>query len=118
MICSITVFKPGISFRSGFNIFSIKTASRSKISTSLSVTSPWTHNGKPTFAIYSKTCVIFSKFFTPDEEFVVAPAGYNLIAVIIPVSTPSFTSLMFVSSVKYRVIKGLNSEPFGNKCNI
>ena len=53
----------------------MKTASRSKMSTSGSVTSPWTHSGKPIWAMFSSTRRIRSKSRTPEAEFVVAPAG-------------------------------------------
>ena len=44
------------------------------------VTSPCTQSGSPMLAIISRTGITFSKLRTPDAEFVVAPAGYNLTA--------------------------------------
>jgi hypothetical protein len=48
-MCSNTTFSSGISRRNGFITRSMKTASRSKISISGSVTSPWTRKGMPSF---------------------------------------------------------------------
>ncbi len=84
----------------------MNTASRSKISTSAVVTSPWTHNGKPISAIFSRTGMTLSKFLTPLSEFVVAPAGYNFNALISPASAPAATSAGSVRSVRYSTICG------------
>ena len=53
----------------------MNTASRSKMSTSGSVTSPWTQSGRPISAIRSSTGRTRSKSRTPEAELVVAPAG-------------------------------------------
>jgi hypothetical protein len=49
--------------------------SRSNMSTSGSVTSPWTSRGSPASAIVSRAGTTRSTEVTPDSELVVAPAG-------------------------------------------
>ena len=53
----------------------MNTASRSKTSTSGSVTSPCTSSGTPCVAIASSTGVALRCRVTPESELVVAPAG-------------------------------------------
>ena len=53
----------------------MNTASRSKMSTSGSVTSPWTQSGRPIAAMRSRTGMTRPMSRTPLAELVVAPAG-------------------------------------------
>ena len=53
----------------------MKAASRSKMSTSGSVTSPCTQSGRPIAAIRSSTGMTRAMSRTPLAELVVAPAG-------------------------------------------
>ena len=58
----------------------MKAASRSKMSISGSVASPWIRSGMPIRSIRSSTGAIPLRSVTPACEFVVAPAGYSLAA--------------------------------------
>ena len=114
VMCSITTRKPGVVRRMGSRTRSINTASRSKMSISLSVTSPCTQSGKPISAIRSSVGRTLSKWLTPEDEFVVAPAGYNFTALIRPEAWAAATSSGSVCSVRYSVIKGSKVEPSGS----
>ena len=84
VICSITILKSGNSRLKGSKICSIKTASLSNISICGSVTSPCINNGIDASDIAARTEYTFLISATPFCELVVAPAGYNLTALIIP----------------------------------
>ena len=75
VMCSNTTFSCGNRVRSGIITRSMKTASRSKTSTSGSVTSPCTSSGMPASAMASSTGITRSMERTPASELVVAPAG-------------------------------------------
>ena len=71
----VTTRKSGKRRRKGSSTVSMNTASRSKMSTSGVVTSPWVQRGKPISAIFSKTGITLPRSRTPPCELVVAPAG-------------------------------------------
>ena len=71
----MTMRSSGIRSRSGASTRSTNTASRSKMSTSGSTTSPCTQSGSPIAAIRSSTGITRSTSRTPACELVVAPAG-------------------------------------------
>ena len=52
----------------------MNTASRSKMSTSGSVTSPWINKGRPMVAMRSSTGMTLAMSRTPAAEFVITPA--------------------------------------------
>ena len=54
----------------------------------------------------SSTAKIFETLVTPEVEFVVAPAGYNLQAKTSPVALAAVIISGVVLSVKYKVING------------
>jgi hypothetical protein len=53
----------------------MNTASRSKMSISASVTSPWISSGMPIRSITASTGAMRAIAVTPESELVVAPAG-------------------------------------------
>ena len=73
--CSSVIDSSGSASRSGISTRSRNTASRSKMSTSGSVTSPCTHSGTPCAAMASSTGMTRATSATPEAELVVAPAG-------------------------------------------
>ena len=75
VMCSSTTFSPGWRASSGARCRSMNTASRSKMSMSALVTSPWMSNGMPMRSRVSITGVIASIDVTPAAELVVAWAG-------------------------------------------
>ena len=80
----------------------MNTCSLSKISISCAVTSPCTNNGISTRCIAAKTSVKLATSVTPEDELVVAPAGYNFAANTKPDSLASIMSWALVLSVKYK----------------
>ena len=75
VICSRTIFNAGKSRTRPVRMRSMNTASRSKMSTSGSVTSPWTSKGMPIASIRSSAAWIWRTSVTPLALLVVAPAG-------------------------------------------
>ena len=75
VMCSSTTFRPGWRCSSGSSTRSMNTASRSKMSISASVTSPWISSGMPMRSITASTGSIRSIAVTPESALVVAPAG-------------------------------------------
>ena len=65
VMCSNTIFRPGKSFTRRFIVRSMNTASRSKMSTALSVTSPCTSSFMPIFCMRSSAGAIFAISVTP-----------------------------------------------------
>mmetsp|Transcript_29723 Transcript_29723/g.53371 ORF Transcript_29723/g.53371 Transcript_29723/m.53371 type:complete len:203 (-) Transcript_29723:23-631(-) len=108
VMCSITIFSLGRASTKGFRTFSTHKASRSKMSASGFVVSPWHNSGIPTSAMVSSVgyTSAMSVSFTPASEFVVAPAGYHLTALTMPEAAASRISAGVVVPVKYNVIKG------------
>jgi len=76
VMCSITTFSFWyLSTSSGPITRSMNSASRSKTSTSASVTSPWTIRGTPSSSIALSVGSSPARSVTPESELVVAPAG-------------------------------------------
>jgi len=92
---------------------SMKTASRSKVSTAGSVVSGCTSSGKSCCCIASSTSKHFSMSFTPWCELVVAPAGYHFTACTQSLALATAISVAGVCSVRYNVIKGSKLASLG-----
>jgi hypothetical protein len=99
VMCSITILSVGNFATSGLSVRVINSASRSKMSTLGSVTSPWTSSGMPTSLMASSADETLSKSVTPESEFVVAPAGYSFTAATWPEAAAKRISSADVLSV-------------------
>ena len=75
VMCSITTLRSGNRSTSGPSVISRKAFSRSKMSISGAVTSPWMSRGMPSSCIFSSVWKQRDRRVTPASECVVAPAG-------------------------------------------
>mmetsp|Transcript_19946 Transcript_19946/g.60390 ORF Transcript_19946/g.60390 Transcript_19946/m.60390 type:complete len:207 (+) Transcript_19946:541-1161(+) len=113
VMCSTTTVSVGLRATSGLSTSSTKVASRSKMSVSGVVTSPWMQSTSPTSAMASSAGCTSIRSVTPESEFVVAPAGYSLQATTLPLSLAVWISSGVVLSVKYSVIRGSKPSASG-----